>query len=496
MRKPLFGCHATVAVAATCFALGCGARTDMLLPGSSDGDSGGSAGGGTGGSAGSTGGSSIGGSGGAAGTGGGPAGAGGSAGTGGASACAPLGLTAGPIAFSANNYAHRATPQLAPTGGTTSTVGVAVAEMPVESPAGAAAALRLTGFGAWDAAWPESLGSGTTAGFVVGVGQFVVGRGVADDTIAVAYPASPQPPAPFPDGVLFQRRMNVFTGTSPEVSSLADAPEGHELARFATTGAIGTLVGVQITTSDDAFQDSHEMVFCFDPLEPDGSSCVPMVACGTQPVDADATALDNGFLFAASSSNEFAGCLTDDSIVGPPNRIVVGFVGGPGGGYEPLPVDIEQPDDVVSFVRVLPHSAGAWVVYQYAGLNAEQPPPLTAILVAEDGSVLLDATPLVDGSQFFEEPAVTTIGDQLLVAWVDAFDPSGDAYIIMRVFDDAGSELTQNAYARKMVSPRLSALGSPDGSHVLIGWSEQTGADGAGEDQAYVARFTCGAGQI
>ena len=473
----------------------------MLLPGSSSVESGG-AGGGTGGTSGSTGGSSIGGmagsTGGTAGTGatggtGGSAGVGGSAGS---AACAPLGLSAGPIAFSANAYAHRAPPQLSLTGGATSTVAVAVAEMPVESPIGAAAILRLGGFEAWNDVWPDSLGSGTTAPFVVGVDQFFFDRGAEDDTVAIAYPASPQPPAAYPTGVLYQPLLNVFQGPAAEAFSLINAAAGQQLTRFVKTGASGSLVGVQQTFLSDSGPDQHELIFCAQPFEPNGGFCIPMAGCGTEPVDADAVALEQGFVVAYSSSRGFGECMNDDGIIGPPNRILVAFVGGPGGGYGPLPIEIEQPDDIVRFVRVIPHSAGAWLVYQYAGLNAEQPPPVMAVRIDEAGGVLLDPIPLLDGSQFFDEPALAGIGDQLLIAWVDAFDPSGDAYIMMRVFDDAGTELTQNAYQSHAVHPRLSALGSPDGSQVLIGWSEQTGMDGAGEDQAYVARFTCGWGQI
>ena len=363
--------------------------------------------------------------------------------------------------------------------------------MPVESPVGAAAELRFTGFDAWDSVWPDTLGSGATASFVVGVDQFLIDRGLDDDTMAILYPATPQPPAQDPAGILFQPRMNVFSGSSPEVYDLISTSAGHQLSRIVKTGATGGLVGFQQTFP----VDRHELIMCVQPFTPDGAYCVPIVGCGTDPVLADATALEQGFLFASSSSHGFGECMYGEEF-GPPNRIIVGFLGGPGGGYGPLPIDIEQPDDIVQLVRVIPHSVGAWIVYQYAGLNAEQPPPVMAMRIAVDGTVLLEATPLLDGSQFFVEPAVAAIGDHLMVAWVEAFDPNGDAYIMMRVFDDAGTQLTQNAYQSHAVNPRLSALGSPDGAHVLIGWSEQTGMDGAGEEEAYVARFSCGAGQM
>ncbi len=161
-----------------------------------------------------------------------------------------------------------------------------------------------------------------------------------------------------------------------------------------------------------------------------------------------------------------------------------------------MPVDIEQPGDVVRYVRLVPHSEGAWLVYQFAGLTAEQPPPLMAMRIGEDGSVSIEPTPLLDGAQFFEEPAVTAMGDKLMIAWVDTFDPSGETTIMMRVFDEVGTQLTDSGYSRVGVGMRLTALGSPDGQHVVVGWAEQTGMDGAGEEQAYVARFTCGDGQM
>ena len=411
--------------------------------------------------------------------------------------CAPLGLTAGPIGFSGMDYIHRASPHLSLTGGATSTVAVAVAETPLGASDGVAR-LRFTGFDAWDTDWPDSLGSGTTSGFVVGVDQFAIDRGVDDDTIAIAYPGLPQPPAPYPNGLFFQQQMNVFSGASPEPFDLLGAPGTQELARFVVMGTTESLVGVRLSPKE-AMQDYHEMTFCLQPPDSDNSVCFSNVACGTRPVDADAIVTDQGYLFAISSSRPIGQCFHDEWNIGSPDRVLVGILDGLGGsivGQSALPVEIQIPDDAVRFVRMIPHSAGAWLLYQYEGLNAEQPPPLMAMLIAEDGTVLLDSTPLLDGDQLSVEPAVAAIGDQLFIAWVDAFDPNGDSHIMMRVYDDEGQELFQDAYARKMVNPRLSALGSPDGAQVLIGWSEQTGADGAGEEQAYVARFTCGYGQI
>lgn len=516
MSERSFGWHRCLCVLATLsLTVACGGRTDMLLDDNSRVESGGT-GGGTGGTSGSTGGSSTGGSttggsstggsstggnstggnstGGSSIGGTGGAGAtGGAAGSGGSMACAPLSLSAPPISFSQNNSSHRATPLLSLTA-STSTVAVAVAEMPVESPVGAAAGLRVTGFEPWGTVWPDSLGQGTLAPFVVGVDQFAIDRGLAGETISVVYPASPSPPAAFPSGVLFQAAFDVFGGNSANAISLLDTSADSQLVRFLETGTSGSLAGALRTLSNSG-QDFHELVFCMQPQELNGGFCLTD-ACGTEDVDADAVALDEGFLVAYSSSRGFGECMNDDGIVGLPSRILVAFVGGPGGGYGPLPVEIEQPGDMVRFVRLIPHSEGAWLVYQYAGLNAEQPPPLMAMRIRPDGTVLLGATAVLDGSQFFAEPALAAIGDQLLVGWVDAFDPNGEADIMLRVLDDGANELTQNMHHVPSVPSRLSALGSPDAMHVLIGWSEQTGMDGAGEDQAFVARFSCGWGQI
>jgi len=381
-------------------------------------------------------------------------------------------------------------------GGTNSKVAVTVGEMPVESPYAAPATLRGTVFNAWKTAWPESLGEGTVAPFVVGVDQYVIDRSRVNNAISIAYPASPQPPADYPNGVLHQPDANFVTGAFGATTGLVESEPAQHLVRFLKTGATATLAGVQRTLFDGDGQALHELILCTEPLAPDAGVCIPAAGCGLDAVDADAVALDEGFLVAISSSRGFQECLNDDGIVGPPNRILVVFIGGPGGGYGLLPVEIEEPDDIVQYVRLIPHSDGAWLVYQYAGLTAEVPPPLMATLIGEDGSVLLEPTALLDGSLFFDEPAVTAIGDQLMIAWLDAFDPSGDMSIMMRVFDDDGAQLTQNSHSSFMASPRLSALGSPDGQHVLVGWSEQTGMDGAGEEQAYVARFSCGFGQM
>lgn len=471
----------------------------MLLSGSSSVETGGAGGGTSGGTSGSTAGGS-GGSGNAGGSAGvsGSSGAGGSAaagGSGGVLPCTPLGLTAGPIAFSANNYAHRAPPKLSPVGGTTSKVAVTVAEMPVESPVTGPATLRGTAFPAWEPVWPDSLGEGSIAPFVVGFDQYVIDPSRGDDAIAIAYPASPQPPAAYPNGVLYQPEANLLNGAFGSTRQLVETEAAQHLLRFLRTGTVASLAGVQRTVLDANGEQVHELVICVEPIATSAGSCIPMAACGTDALDADALALEQGFLVAYSSSRGFAECMNDDGITGLPDRIVVAYVGGPGGGYGPL-LELDQPDDLVLYVRLIPHSAGAWLVYQYAGLNAEVPPPLMAMRIGEDGSVLLEPTELLDGTLFFGEPAVTAIGDQLMIAWLDAFDPSGDTSIMMRVFDGEGTLLTQSFHPSFWARPRLSALGSPDGQHVLVGWSEQTGMDGAGEEQAYVARFTCGAGQF
>jgi hypothetical protein len=424
----------------------------------------------------------MGGSSGASGRGGawgasGASGTAGSGGSGGTAGCGGVGVTGAPIAFARDPARQRFPPRLAFSNYDADRAGIASAELPIESPGPVAARLRLASFSPWGS-WPASLGDGAESSFVVAIDQFAIARGRTEDTLAIAYPASPSPPAPVPEGLFFA--PEVSGGMPADVDSLALAGFESHVVRFVRGARGAHLVGFETgLAGHTAFH------LAVRPTVGDPTSRA-WLGCATNPISADAIGQErgNGFIFAFSTSRGWDRCTDDDGIDLPANRILVGVMRG--SAMHGPRLEIEEPDHV-RFVRMVGRPGGAWLIWQYEGINAESPPPVMAMPLDGDGTSFGSAMPVLEGERSRVPPAVASLGSRLAIAWLDERNPTGRSFG-MRVVDDEGSVLESSLdLASSMARPELELLESPGGDALLLGWSE--GLDANRALDAYVARL-------
>ncbi len=172
----------------------------------------------------------------------------------------------------------------------------------------------------------------------------------------------------------------------------------------------------------------------------------------------------------------------------PAHRILSGFFGGPGGGFGQLPFSVDVPDDAVRFVRVIPHSDGAWVAWQYQGLNAETPPPVMLQRLDAGGSPVSPQVAILDGWAADAIPAFASLGDRLAFAYLDNADPFGIT-IMLRVLGSDGALQFERAFqpSGPYAEAHLDLFASPAHDQLLLGWSRGTMGDTP--PTAFVARF-------
>ena len=435
-------------------ATGCGSRSGVLSADSAP-ASGGSAGTGSGGAAG------LGGSGAFAGTSGSGASAG-SAGSGGSTTTCPgFDLTGDPVGFTASAGLVRKAPTLSQVSG--GAVAVIAPEIPSESPGPPVHHLRMTTLSPW-ANWPSSLGTGAQSVFVAGVDQFAVDAGLASGKLAMTWPAAPSPPASQPQGLFFSAGVSANGGSFDQVQSLALPGLPSHVSRFVRAGAGAYLVGFETKGFDRSFHLNYVGAGTSFPSS--------HIGCASSPVTGDAISMPGGgFMFAFSTSRQWGSCLDDFGVNGPADRILAGFLGGPGGGFGPLPLSIQMPFDVVSFLRLLPAPDGAWLIYRYAGINAEVQPPAMLLRLDSSGVPLGNAVPIVDSS-YSGVPGLASLGERVAVATIDTSDPFGIT-LELRIFDSSGNVLHQRAYqpSGAFAQQRLALLASPTADQLLLGWS-------------------------
>ncbi len=122
-------------------------------------------------------------------------------------------------------------------------------------------------------------------------------------------------------------------------------------------------------------------------------------------------------------------------------------------------------------MRLLPAPDGAWLIYRYAGINAETQPPAMLLCLDSGGVPLGNAVPSVDSS-YSGVPGLASLGDRVAVATIDGGDPFGIT-LELRIFDASGDVLYQRAYqpSGALAEQRLSLLASPTADQLLLGWS-------------------------
>jgi hypothetical protein len=141
------------------------------------------------------------------------------------------------------------------------------------------------------------------------------------------------------------------------------------------------------------------------------------------------------------------------------------------------------------------HSDGAWLVYQPDGSTSEVPPAILAVRLDGGGQVVSDYIAVAtDGSAATYGPfAAGRLGDKLVVASVDSFDPSAPT-LILQVFDENGlvGATSLNTAPEWFSDDQLAVLGSPAGDQVLLGYAS-TVKDAP--TRIHVARFDCVTGK-
>ena len=146
----------------------------------------------------------------------------------------------------------------------------------------------------------------------------------------------------------------------------------------------------------------------------------------------------------------------------------------------------EGTDDLV-LTRLLRRSEGAWLIFQESGASALLQPPAMAMRLAADG---VPGAPFVITDPGLGQVAVAALGDGFAVAVVDAIDPSAPT-IRLRVFSAEGSALSEASFSTSgawLVNDRLTLLGSPDGTQLLVGWVGTTPDQGS---RVFLRRFDC-----
>jgi hypothetical protein len=453
--------------------VGCGSRSGLSLAGETGvAGNGGAATGGTVATGGDGGTGAIGGT---PSTGGTPA----TGGVGGATTCTAVSMDGAPIQFESSGQYWRHAPHFAFSDDSSASVGVVAFEMPAESPGPVAGHLRMTAIQPWQT-WPSTLGGGAQSSFVAGQDQFAFDRGKTPNTLAMAWPATPAPPASQPQGLFFSDQVTASGGNASAVLSLALTGPTNHVVRFVRESANATLVGFE--AGDAGYHALHLTRVAKNGM----TSSQTFVGCATTDVDADAIAVSpNAFFVAYSTSRAFGACLNDAGIDTPAHRILMARFGAGNSSLEQLPVDIDL-DDEVSFVRLLPRTGGAWLVWQYKGVNAEVPPPVMLWALDDTGAPVAPSVPVLDGGAAYTRPAFASLGNRLAMAWLDTSDPSSS--VRLRLLTEIGiiSNETMAASPVQNLLPELELFASPGGDQLLLGWSEY----GAGlAPESRVARF-------
>jgi hypothetical protein len=430
--------------------------------------SGGSAGGsaGAGASAGGTAGSGASGASGA-----GAAGGTGGSGAGGAPAlaCPYLVLAGGPsgVAPSAARNERRPRLVLADQLGGPGAVALVLATEPVESPIAPPVAVEHVAFDPWGV-FPSSLGAASIA---VGLGgqSYVAGPAVGKG-FSLLYTSQPQVPS-LPDSALFLDEQ-IAPGAAADATAVGDPTDTPEAV---TSNGVGAC----IASAPSPVGQHHGMGFRI--FEDTGSSTYSQTACATSEVMADAIPWGTGYLLAYTTSRLC--CLCDDGVDGPPSMLVLAAAHVLQSPEVVTTLDLEAPA-TFSYLRLIASpGGGGWLITKISGGVVDG--PFVAQRVTPEGAVA-PGFEVVPSDATSQPPAVAALGDGLGVAWLKT---SGKIpTVLLRAFDAEGNGSGTSGFETNPISIET-ALGSPDGQHLLVGWSAFDPT--ANATRVQVARFDC-----
>jgi hypothetical protein len=401
-----------------------------------------------------------------------------SSGAGGPPLTCELLLTGAPLTYKPSPPEHASRPALVPVSSDGSIVSVVFAgKDPMFDTFSRIASVTLS---PWES-WPESLGEAFKACYIGG------------ETFAASPSMAPGPPS---FSLLFYQLTNAFpsdmflapiTGITSDGSypmgvswdawepawpvALARSAARYLAAYELQLGATATLLNVGLVEPST--------------LE---VSVISDVACANAPFPAHAVPAEGGFLVATAAGRPFGACPLDDGVNGPPSEVQVIKV-------DELTKSLTltasfQGFDPLAHVALAKLPKGAWLAWQENGESAFTPPPIAAVLLDEAGSPV-SPTITLTGTGYTTIPfAATALGPWLAVAWYDAISPDWPA-IWLSLFDEMGALMTSTSLA---MAPNLydgsppSLLASPDGTALLLAWSDWNLAEPAA---MHVARFSC-----
>jgi predicted small lipoprotein YifL len=204
--------------------------------------------------------------------------------------------------------------------------------------------------------------------------------------------------------------------------------------------------------------------------------------CASTRFVGDTLPIGDGLLFVHSSSDG-GSCSSSPELQGPARRLVLHRFNISGADTES---EYTGSDDMV-YARLLPGKTNPWLIFRESGASAEVQPPGMALPVGLQGG---------SGSAFpITEPgagqmAVAALGFGLVVATVDAIDPSTPT-IFLRVYSSAGlitAEVSFSTNGAWHNGDRLTLIASPDSTSFLVGW---TGFKSTPGTALFVRRFDC-----
>ena len=142
----------------------------------------------------------------------------------------------------------------------------------------------------------------------------------------------------------------------------------------------------------------------------------------------------------------------------------------------------------IAAVQTVGHPSGLYVVWRVVSGGKSAPIRIARVDVSTSSVVgPVDLTAPSDAP--LEGFSATAIGNRLAVAWGND-DGNGGPDIVVSVADENGTVLGRGTLADHF-SERVSAVGSPNGDSVVVGWAE---GPSSGAHQVKLARFDCLAG--
>ncbi|APR79258.1 Hypothetical protein A7982_04605 [Minicystis rosea] len=396
-------------------------------------------------------------------------------------ACPALSLSGPPITYGATEAEHGSRPVLVPVSDDGAAVSVIHARTAVDGTTGNPPRIANVTFSPWGE-WPSTLGTEHQVAWLGGEGFAVApARPAAQPGISTLFFV---PTDAFPSDMFFA------PSAAPD-QSYDPLPKGISWNAWEPAWAVALARGsaFHLAAHQMGFASAVSMSLT---LVDEALGITPLteVACAVAPFPAAVTEAKGGFLVATASGRPFNTCQLDDGIPGPADQLQIMRLDAQGPGLSLSSVFDET--DPLAHVALAKAQEGAWVVWQNDGSSGFQPSPVVAARLDEQGFQVGAVFTAVGDGLSSGPIAAAAMGPFLAVAWVDATDPSTPT-LRLDLFDDAGQRVAGtsiNTGPSWLYDPSLSLLPSPEGTSILLAWSDR---DTPAPATARVARFSCDA---